>query len=197
MKKVCEHIPGYSYAEVDVPPSPVSMRELDDLKATVGFTDEDARYLRLAGEVLADQAKDLAEHWRGIIAGIPNLARHSRDREGRAIPEYSSNSSLRLQQWVLDTCLRPYDEDWLKYQMEIAARHTTTKKNKVDGVQSTPFVPLRDVIGFVAVMNETIKPYLAAKSHPADEVERMHRAWCKSLQLQVALWARCYGPKEW
>jgi len=79
-----------------------------------------------------------------------------------------------------------------QHQEEIALRHTSVKKNKVDNVQSTAYVPLRDIIPFIAVMNETIKPYLAAKGHSAEEVNRMHRAWCKSLQLQVALWARPY-----
>jgi hypothetical protein len=68
----------------------------------------------------------------------------------------------------------------------------TSKKNKTDGVQSTPYVPFRDIIAFIAVMNETIKPYLAAKGHSVDEVERMHRAWCKSMQLQMALWAAAF-----
>ena len=54
------------------------------------------------------------------------------------------------------------------------------KKNQVDGVRSTAYVPLRDILGFIAVINETIRPYLAAKGHSAEEVEKMHRAWCKS-----------------
>ena len=66
------------------------------------------------------------------------------------------------------------------------------KKNKVDDVRSTSSVPLRDVIAFVPVMNETILPYLAAKGHEAEDVDKMHRAWCKSLQLQLALWAKTY-----
>jgi hypothetical protein len=159
----------------------------------VGFTEEDERNLRLAGEVLGDQTKAIVEHWRsGIIASIPNLARHSRSLSAEAIPEYLARSNLRFEQWILDTCLRPYDQDWLNYQSEIALRHTSAKKNKVDGVHSAPFVPLRDVIGFVAVMNETIKPYLAAKNHSARDVEKMHAAWCKSMQLQIALWTRAY-----
>jgi hypothetical protein len=72
-------------------------------------------------------------------------------------------------------------------------RHTTAKKNKVDGVRSTPYVPFPDVIAFIAVMNETIKPYLAAKGNSAEEVDKMHRAWCKSIQLQLALWAVPYA----
>ena len=201
MEKVSEHIPGYSYGTAEVAASPISMRELDDLKISTGFTEEDQRYLRLAGEVLAGQTKQIVDLWRsGIIASIPNLARHSRTPEGNAIPEYLANSNLRFQQWILDTCLRPYDQEWLNYQQEIALRHTTFKKNKVDRVLSTPYVPLRDIIAFVAIMNETIKPYLASKRNSAEEVDKMHRAWCKSMQLQLALWTSLYtrqAPNEW
>lgn len=203
MKKVADDIHGYTYGTAEISVSPVSMRELDDLKISVGFTEEDQRYLQLAGEVLADQTRQIVEHWRsGIIASIPNLARHSRTPEGDAIPDYLAKSNLRFEQWILDTCLRPYDQDWLNYQEEIALRHTSLKKNKVDGVRSTRYVPLRDMIAFIAVMNETIKSYLAAKGHSAEEVDKMHRGWCKSLQLQAALWARPYAdagqvPNEW
>jgi hypothetical protein len=203
MKQIADTIPGYTYGAAEVGVSPVSMQELNDLKITVGFTEEDQRYLRLAGEVLADQVKRVVEHWRGvIIQGIPNLARHSRTPEGNPIPEYSAASGLRFQQWILDTCLRPYDQDWLNYQNEIALRHTSLKKNQTDGVHSTPYVPLRDIIGFIAVMNETIKPYLAAKGNSVEEVDKMHGAWCKSMQLQIALWARPYtdgrlAPDQW
>ena len=193
MKQVSEHIPGYSYGTAEVAPSPLSMRELEELKISAGFTDEDQRYLRLAGEVLRDQTEQIVDHWRsGIIASIPHLARHSRTPEGNAIPQYLAASNLRFQQWILDTCLRPYDQDWLNYLQEIALRHTMLKKNQTDGVRSTPQVPLQDAIAFVAVMNETIKPYLAAKGNSADEVDKMHRAWCKSIQLQLALWVDPY-----
>jgi hypothetical protein len=70
----------------------------------------------------------------------------------------------------------------------------------VDGFQSTTHVPLRDIIAFIPVMNETIKPYLTAKGNSAGDVEKMHRAWCKSLQLQIALWTGLYAkltPAEW
>jgi len=166
MKKVSEQIPGYSYGADEVARSPVSIQELDDLKVSAGFTEEDQRYLRLAGEVLADQTGQIVDHWRSrIIASIPNLARHSRTPEGNAIPDYLAKSNLRFEQWIQDTCRRPYDQGWINYQQEIALRHTSLEKNKVDGVRSTPYVPLRDVIAFIAVMNETIKPYLAAKGN--------------------------------
>ncbi|HUN64136.1 MAG TPA: protoglobin domain-containing protein [Candidatus Sulfotelmatobacter sp.] len=198
-----ESIPGYSYGSPQVARSPVSVQDLERLKTSVGFGAEEERYLRLAGTVLADQTTQIVNHWRsGIIASIPNLGRHSRTPEGNTIPEYLANSNRRFEQWILDTCLRPYDQDWINYQQEIALRHTSAKKNKVDGVRSTTYVPLRDVLGFVAVMNETIKPYLAAKGHSADEVDKMHLAWCKSMQLQMTLWIGPYVtpgelPKQW
>jgi hypothetical protein len=194
MSEEAQLIFGYSYGSADVPNSPIWMEQLKSLKTSAGFTEEDARYLRLAGEVLKDQTSQIVGHWRsGIIAGIPNLARHSHTPEGQPIPEYLAKSNLRFEQWILDTCLRPYDQDWLNYQQEIAARHTSLKKNKTDGVSSTASVPLGDVIAFVAVMNETIKTCLAAKGHAIEDVQRMHLAWCKSMQLQLALWLGPYA----
>jgi hypothetical protein len=196
-------IPGYSYGSPEVTRSPVSLEEFERLKTSAGFNAEDECYLRQAGGVLSDQAAQIVHQWRSIIiASIPHLARHSRTPEGNPIPEYLANSNRRFEQWILDTCLRPYDQDWLNYQQEIALRHTSAKKNKVDGVRSTQYVPLRDVLAFIAVINETIKPYLAAKGHSAEEVDKMHRAWCKSMQLQMALWIGPYttageSPKQW
>lgn len=191
--KNSDEIHGYTYGEPEVAASAVTLQQLDDLKASVGMTGADERYLGLAGGVLADQTAEIVEHWRGhIIKAIPNLARHSRTPEGDPIPEYTAKSNLRFRRWILDTCFRPYDRDWINYQQEIALRHTSQKKNQVDSVRSTPYVPLRDIIAFIAVMNETIKPYMTAKGHSAEDVDGMHRAWCKSLQLQAAIWARAY-----
>jgi hypothetical protein len=203
METISDNIPGYSYGTKDVGASSITIEGLAQLKISAGFNEEDERYLRVAGEVLGDQTKQIVEHWRSrIIASIPHLARHSRTPEGTPMPEYLAASNLRFQQWILDTCLRPYDQDWINYQQEIALRHTSAKKNKTDGVRSTSYVPLRDVIAFVPVMNETIKPYLAAKGHSAAEVDKMHRAWIKSLQIQLALWVVAYtvmprASKEW
>jgi hypothetical protein len=201
MEKISENIPGYAYGAEAISKSSISLQELEQMKTSVGFTTEDERFLNLAGEVLKDQVKQVVEHWRSkIIASIPHLARHSRSPDGNPLPNYLAASNLRFQQWVLDTCLRPYDQTWLDYQQEIALRHTSLKKNQVDGVQSTPHVPLRDIIAFIPVMNETIKPYMAAKGHSPEDVAKMHLAWCKSLQLQISLWTGLYTkltPNEW
>jgi len=188
-----ENIPGYSYGAAELAPSHISLDDLERLKISAGFTEQDSNALRLAGEVLADQTEAIVHQWRsGIIASIPHLARHSRTPEGDPIPDYLAKSNLRFQQWIVDTCTKPYDQDWLNYQQEIALRHTAVKKNQTDEVRSTPYVPLSDIVAFVAVMNETIKPYLASKGHVVEEVEKMHVAWCKSMQLQMALWVRPY-----
>jgi hypothetical protein len=193
MRKVADEIPAYTYGTAGVTASPVSLAELEKLKVSARFTVEDEQFLRLAGQVLAGQTNQIVAHWRsGIIASIPNLARHSRTPEGDAIPEYLAQSNLRFEQWILDTCFRPYDQDWLNYQQEIALRHTSLKKNQADGVRSTAYVPFHDIVAFVAVMNDTIKPYLAAKGNTEEEVEGMHIAWCKSLQMQIALWSKPY-----
>jgi hypothetical protein len=203
MAKVIAGTLAYTYGSAEVGTSPVSLKELEDLKVAVGFTAEDVQYLRKAGAVLESQTRQIVEHWRsGIIASIPNLARHSRTPAGEPIPKYLAQSNLRFEQWILDTCLRPYDQDWLNYQQEIALRHTSLKKNQADGVESTAYVPFSDIAAFVAVLNDTIKPYLGYGPASADEVDAMHRAWCRSLQLQIALWSRLYmdlakAKNEW
>jgi hypothetical protein len=198
MTRVAENIPGYDYGSAAVPASPASLQDLELLKLTVGFTPDDERYLRLAGEVLQGQTRKIVLLWRKQIIGrIPHLAAHSRALDGTPLPDYLAASSLRFEQWICDTCLRPYDREWLDYQHEIGLRHTRARKNQTDGAPSTAYVPLRDVIGFVAVLNDTIRPYLAARGHSPGDVEGMHRAWCRSIQLQLALWARAYPAEQW
>jgi len=202
--RVAEQIPGYTYGEPSVAKSPITRRELELLKESVGFTDEDERYLRTAGEVLGDQTEKLVERWRAVIAAHPHLAQYSKRPDGQSDPHYSQDSGLRFQQWILDTCLRPYDQDWLNYQQEMALRHTSVKKNQTDNVESIKSIPLRHVVGFTGVINDAaiIKPFLAGKGHSATEVDRMYQAWCKSVLLQIALWTEPYtntnlAPNEW
>jgi hypothetical protein len=190
-------IPGYAYGHDEIPVSPASLAVLTELQISAGLSAEDRRYLQMAGHVLADQTQRIVSHWRsGIIAGVPHLARHSRTPAGDPLPDHLAASNRRFKQWILDTCFRPYDQEWLSYQHEIALRHTSAKKDQTDGVASTPYAPLRDIIGFVAVMNETIKPHLSAEDHTADEVNHMHSVWCKSMQLQLALWTRSYSDTK-
>ena len=110
----------------------MTLEDLDRLKLTVGWKAEDDRFLHMAGEVLSDQTRALILHWRsGIMATVPHLARHMRSLEGTPVPGYVGRSNLRFEQWILDACLHPHDQEWLNYQFEIALRHTSAKKNQI------------------------------------------------------------------
>jgi hypothetical protein len=181
-------IPGYTYGTSAVAKSPLSDTDFANLLQTVLFSDEDARYLRLAGEVLDDQVEAVLDVWYGFVAGHPHLAYYFGNAQGTLIPEYLTRVRARFGQWIRDTCNRPYDRQWLDYQMEIALRHHTTKKNLTDGVDAVPIISMRYIIGFIYPITATIKPFLANKGHSADEIEKMYQAWFKSITLQATLW---------
>jgi hypothetical protein len=190
------HIPGYTYGTSQVAPSPLTLEDLDNLKKAVLFTEEDEHYLRMAGEVLADQVEDILDVWYGFVGSHPHLVYYFTDGKGNANAEYLAAVRKRFGQWILDTCNRPYDRNWLDYAHEIGLRHHRTKKNKTDGVNSVPVVSYRYMVAFIYPITATIKPFLAKKGHSAEEVEKMHQAWFKSVVLQVALWSAPYVPGE-
>lgn len=187
-------IAGYTYGTAAVAPSPVSLTELDLLRQAAQLGPDEEQWLRRAGEVLADQAEALVDHWRAIIAAQPHLAAYSAGLDGRPYPAYAAASRPRFEQWVRDVCQRPYDQAWLDYQHEIGLRHTHARKNQTDGVASAPHIPLRYVLAFAAAVITTTRPFLARRGHPAEEVERMYDAWCKAVILHVTLWSAAYVP---
>ena len=189
-------IPGYSYGAPDTARSPLGVGELDLLKETVLFTEEDDRHLRMAGEVLREQTEDVLDVWYDFVASHQHLVRYFSDAQANADQEYLGRVRERFEQWILDTCERPYDQEWLDYQQEIALRHTRAKKNRTDGAQETPdHIPLRYLISFVYPITATMRPFLANKGHTEAEVEKMHQAWFKSVVLQVALWSQPYAKE--
>lgn len=62
-----ERIGGYTYGTQRAAHSPLTLADLDRLKVAVGFTQEE-RYLRIAGDVLADQADEMVDTWRKILS---------------------------------------------------------------------------------------------------------------------------------
>lgn len=185
------NIPGYTYGSVA--PSPVTLKELEDLKKAVLFSAEDEKYLKMAGEVLKDQIDAILDLWYGFVGSHPHLIYYFSGPDGQPDANYLAAVRKRFGQWILDTCHRPYDQTWLNYQHEIGLRHHRTKKNKTDNVQSVPHVPLRYLIAFIYPITATIKPFLAKKGHSADEVDKMYHAWFKAVTLQVALWSSPYA----
>lgn len=192
------NIAGYSYGTNKVERSPVSLEEFEQLKQTVTLTVEDISYLRMAGDVLDGQEHQVIDKSRGIIGSQPHLAHYFVAPDGKPDEEYKAHVKERFARWVLDTCRRSYDQDWLDYQHEIGLRHTHLKKNKTDDASTPPQLPLRYLIAFTAVVNDTIKPFLANKGNSVEEVEAMYRAWCKAVFLTIRLWSRPYlAESEW
>jgi hypothetical protein len=185
-------IEGYTYGKEEVAKSPISMDELELLKKSVLFTEEDEKYLRMAGEVLAGQVEDVLDVWYDFVGSHPHLVYYFTGPDGQPKEYYLSAVRKRFGQWILDTCNRPYDQDWLNYQHEIGLRHHRTKKNQTDNVDSVSNISYRYLVAFIYPITATIKPFLAKKNHSSDEVEKMHQAWSKSVTLQVALWSSPY-----
>lgn len=187
-------IPGYTYGSKSLPQAPLSEDEFKLLKTTVLMTDEDIKYLRMAGEVLKDQVEDVLDLWYGWVGSHNHLVHYFASKTTRQpIAEYLAAVRKRFGQWILDTCFREYDRDWLNYQLEIGRRHHKEKKNKTDNVDSVDHIPLRYLIAFIVPITATIKPFLAKKGHSADEVEKMYNAWFKAVTLSVALWSIPYS----
>jgi len=190
-------IPGYDYGSETLH-SPVDLHELARLKAAVGMTEEDERYLRMAGAVLADQAGDMVDEWRAHLGAHPHLAAYSKRRDGSPNPEYAAATRPRFVQWVIDACLRGYDQQWLDYQHEIGLRHMRERKNLTDHADSPDHVPMRYLVAFSAVVIVTARTRLAAAGRPDSEVQRMHDAWTKAVMLAVTLWTRPYvSATDW
>jgi IS1 family transposase len=177
--------------------SPVTGEDVELLKATLLWSDDDDRYLRMAGEVLADQVDDVLELWYGYVGSHPHLVRYFADRNGEPIGPYLERVRARFGQWVRDVCSRPYDDAWRDYQHEIALRHTRAKKNQTDGVESAPEISLRYLIAFVFPITATMRSFLASQGHAAADVDGMHTAWFKAVVLHVCLWSQPYAPEMW
>jgi Protoglobin len=185
-------IPGYDYGTARAARSPVTLEELRELEQTVGWTAEDTEALKLAGEVLRDQAEALVDSWRAQIGAQPYLAKWFVGPDGQPDEAYKAAVKRRFVRWVIDTCTRPRDQAWLNYQEEIGLRHTPAKKNKTEDAHTPELVPLRYLLTFAAPTILGVKPFLTRGGHDAAAVERMQRAWTKTILLHIALWTRPY-----
>lgn len=192
-----EAIAGYTYGQASVAPSPVTDDDLALLQATVLWTDADDDALRMAGDVLGDQVEQILDVWYGYVAAHPHLVYYFSDAEGQPDTEYLTRVRARFAQWIRDVCTRPRDRSWLDYQEEIALRHVPARKNVVDAASSPPLVPVRYLVAFIYPITATMRPFLAAKGHSAEQVEAMHQAWFKSVVLSVVLWTRPYAEAGW
>jgi hypothetical protein len=178
-------IQGYDYGKAAS--SPVTLQELDLLKKTVLFTAEDEKYLRLAGQVLQDQTSQVLDLWYGFVGNNEHLLYYF-SKDGQPNQTYLAAVRERFEQWILDLCNRPYDQEWLNYQHEIALRHHSTKKNQTDQVDAAPIIHYRYIVAFIFPITATIKTFLTNKGHDAETVDNMYHAWFKAVTLTAILW---------
>jgi hypothetical protein len=184
---------GYDY-DTDLAPSPVSLAELELLKATVLWSDDDTRALRRAGTILGPKVEDVLDVWYGFVASSPHLVVSFAGSDGQPDGAYLGAVRQRFAKWIVDTCDRDYDQRWLDYQHEVALRHHVTKKNVTDLVASTAaYIPLRYLVAFIVPLTITIRSFLAAGASNADELDAMYNAWFKAVTLTAILWAQPYS----
>ncbi len=187
-------IKGYDYGKASLEKSPVSMQDLSLLKKTLLWSDDDTRYLQMAGEVLKDQTDAVLDLWYGFVGSNDHLLYYF-TKNGQPNMDYLTAVRARFGQWILDLCQKPYDQDWLNYQHEIAKRHHSIKKNKTDGVDTEPIIHYRYMTAFIFPITVTIKGFLAKKGNTPEEVEAMYNAWFKAVTLTVILWTYPYINK--
>lgn len=186
-------IPGYSYGQPSLAKAPYSLQDLESIKKTLLFTDEDVRQLRASKAILADQTEAILDVWYGFVASTPELVYYFRDNKtGAPDGAYLSAVRKRFSQWILDTADANYDQSWLDYQYEIGRRHTQPGKNSTDRVNSAPLVNFRYLSALTIPVTTTLRPFLAKQGASAAEVDKMHAAWVKSVLLQTILWSYPY-----
>lgn len=187
-----DSIPGYDYGRDDVAHSPVSLDELRQLEATVGWSADDAQVLQRHGDLFRENAEHMVDSWRAVIGAQPHLAKWFFGPDGKADDAYKAKVKKRFVQWVLDACFRPHDQTWLDYQEEIGLRHTPEKKNQADGAQTPSLVPLRYLIVFGVVVATTTRRFFVDAGLRDEELQKLEAAWAKAVQLHITLWSRPY-----
>ena len=185
-------IPGYTYGTAAVDRSPVSLQDLELLKATLLLGDDDLAALRRSGQVLAGRVEEILDVWYGFVGANPHLLAAFTGPDGQPDQAYLAAVRRRFGRWILDTARAEYDQAWLDYQQKIGLRHHRGGKNRTDGARAADHIPLRYVLALLVPITTTLKPFLAEGGAAPDEVEAMHQAWVKAVLLQVILWSQPY-----
>ncbi|MCO5167510.1 MAG: protoglobin domain-containing protein [Planctomycetes bacterium] len=186
-------IPGYALGDPSLTRSPVTLDDLARLRATLLLGDDDVAALRRSRDVLADQTEAVLDTWYGFVGQTPHLvAAFARRSDGQPDAGYLAAVRARFGQWILDTAEAAFDQRWLDWQHELGLRHHRAKKNRTDGVEAAEVVPFRDLVALTVPVVVTLRPFLAAKGHPPEQVEAMQQAWLKAVLLQVILWSQPY-----
>ena len=185
-------IPGYTYGSKKLQRSPVTLDDLEKLKATVLFGDDDVRALRMSRAVLEPQVDEILDVWYGFVGSQPHLLAYFSNASGEPDADYLQKVRERFGQWILDTADANYDQAWLDYQHEIGLRHHRLGKNRTDGANAIDHIHYRYLPALLYPVTATLRPFLEKGDHSPEQVEAMHQAWIKSVLLQVILWSHPY-----
>ncbi len=185
-------IPGYTFGDVGLAKAPFTLKDLEALKATVLFTEDDAKWLRKSRKVLEPHAEEILDTWYGFVGATPHLLAYFSSSEGKPDPQYLARVRQRFIRWIYDTADAEYGQDWLNYQYEIGLRHHRIKKNKTDNAKAVNHIPARYVIALTYPVTATLKPFLERSDYAPDEVNAMQQAWIKSVLIQTILWTQPY-----
>lgn len=184
---------GYTYGTPQVSKSPFSGEDLKLLQQSLLFGEEDIKYLKMSHDILKDQTNDILDVWYGFVASTPQLVYFFGNKTtGKPEGDYLAKVRERFALWILQTAEANYDQTWLNYQYEIGLRHYKTKKNKTDEANSVPIINYRYIPALTIPITTTLKPFLAKKGASAQDVEKMHNAWVKSVLMQSILWGQPY-----
>ena len=186
-------IPGYTYGQSGLAHAPYSLKDLESLKKTMLFTDEDIRYLRMSKPILENQTEAILDVWYGFVASTPELLHFfSSPKSGAPDGAYLAAVRKRFAQWILDTADANYDQAWLDYQYEIGRRHNAAKKNQTDHADSVKQINFRYLSALTIPITTTLSPFLGKQGASTADVDKMHAAWVKAVLLQTILWSEPY-----
>ena len=192
-EKTMSTIPGYRLNDPALPASPLTVAHLEDLKGSLLLGPDDIIPLRKAESIVSDQIEQILDVWYGFVGSTPHLLKYFSDaKTGEPDTAYLGAVRKRFGQWILDTCRANFDAEWLAWQDEIGRRHHRVGKNKTDGSNAVPHIPMRHVLALSIPISVTMKPFLEKKGHSPAEVDAMHAAWTKAVLLQAILWSRPY-----
>tara|TARA_A100001391_G_scaffold192590_1_gene166955 strand:+ start:1370 stop:2074 length:705 start_codon:yes stop_codon:yes gene_type:complete len=185
-------IPGYTVGSKSIERAPITLGELEELKLSLLMSDEDIKYLRMSREVLAPNVEELVGVWYGFVGGNEHLLKYFSNSAGEPDMDYLGRVRERFEQWVLDTAQAEYDQEWLDYQFEIGRRHHRVGKNTTDHANAIDHINFRHLSALTIPVTTTLRPFLERGDHTAEEVDKMHAAWVKSVLMQTILWSYPY-----
>lgn len=192
-RQPAKEIPGYRLGDRALPKAPITLEELETLKKSLLFTEDDVRALRRSRDVLRPHVEELVGVWYGFVGANPHLLAHFTDtRTGEPDGAYLARVRARFEKWVMDTAAAEYDQAWLDYQFEIGRRHHAVGKNRTDGANASAQVEFRHLVALTIPVTTTIRPFLERGGDDAATVDAMQAAWTKAVLLQAILWSYPY-----